>query len=156
MRTTRDFKYYVKMYLVALIVYLGYVSYLAYQDGGFDVTLLLGAAYIPLMFILFMYVFDRIFDKIFPPKEKKQADAYKTFVKNITQIVDNELSFSLEEFKRLRENEKFQKALFHAYQITEHGETEQINFVFLEKKFRKDTNEAKAMEIIIREVKKMM
>ncbi len=156
MRTKRDFKYYVRMYLIALVVYLGYVGFLSFQAGGVDWTLVLGAAYIPVIFILFMYVFDRLFDKLFPPKEKKQADAFKAFAKQCTEAVDEELELSLEEFRRLRENQKFQKALYHAYHIVENGETEEINFVFLEKKFRNDTNEAKAMDIIIDEVKKMM
>lgn len=156
MRPEKNLKYYFRLYILAVVVYLGYVSFLAYQNGGYDVALLFGATYIPLLFIAFMFVFDKLFDKLFPSREKKQNTAYQSFVKTVTNAIDTELDFSIEDFRRLRQDAKFQKALYHAYLITEQGETDEFNIVFLEKKFKKDSNEARAMEIIIREIKKMM
>lgn len=156
MRPEKNFKYYFRLYLISLVVYLGYVAFLAYQNDGFDMTLLFGATYIPVLFILFMFVFDKIFDRIFPSKEKKTDDQYKVFLDKITKLIDEKLDFSIEDFRRLRTDARFQKALHHAYLIIEQGETDDINVKFLEKKFKNGTNEAKAMEIIIDEVKKMM
>ena len=156
MRPQRNFKYYFRLYLISLVVYLGYVAFLAVQNDGFDMTLLFGATYIPIMFILFMFVFDKLFDKIFPSKEKKETDLFKVFLQRVTKLIEEQLDFSIEDFRRLRTNNRFQKALYHAYLISEQGETEDINIKFLEKKFKNGTNEAKAMEIIIDEVKKMM
>lgn len=156
MKPEKNIKYYFRIYIIAVVVYVGYVSYLAYQNGGYDFALLFGVTYIPILFIAFMFGFDKIFDKVFPSRERKEEDAFKVFVKQVNAEIDKELDFSIEDFRHLRQDMRFRKALYHAFLITEQGETEQINFVFLEKKFKKDTNEARAMEIIIKEVKKMM
>ena len=63
---------------------------------------------------------------------------------------------NIEDFRRLREDERFQKGLQQAFRIKNEGETESLNFTILEKKFKKNTREYEAMNVVIEEVKKMM
>jgi hypothetical protein len=136
-------------------IYVIYLIINGFSSGGIEPALLLSITYLPLLFTLFLFVFDSIFDRILPSKEKKADDAYQVFIKQTTKKVNENLALSIEDFRRLRENEKFQKALYQAYQIYLNGENEDINYVFLEKKFKKDTNEYKALEIVVHEVKEM-
>ncbi len=139
-----------------MVLYFAYVSYLAYQEGSYDPTLLFSVFYLPLLFTSFLFVFDLIFDKIWPSREQKTDDEFNSFLKQVTFEVNEELNLGIEDFRRLRESEKFQKALYQAYQIKLIGETENINFKFLERKFKKNTNEYNALSVVIKEVKKMM
>ncbi len=156
MKNKRGFKYYVRFYLIVLVVYLAYISYLAFTGEGYDTTLLLSAAYLPLGFTFFLFLFDTLFDRIFPSKDKKSDDEFTKFLQLTTKRVNEDLEFSIEDFRRLRDNEKFQKSLWQLYQIKLFGETEEINFVMIRKKFKKDTREYKAVEVVIEEVQKMM
>jgi hypothetical protein len=156
MKNFRGLKHYIRMYFIIAGVYFLYISYLAYTNDGYELAVVLGTFYIPLFIILFMYLFDTLFDRIFPTKDKKSKDGYVSFVNKVTAQVNETLEFSIEDFRRLRENDRFQKALYQAYQISEKGETKDINFILLEKKFKKDSNEGKALGIVIEEVKKMM
>ena len=64
-------------------------------------------------------------------------------------------SYDIEDFRKLRESSKFQKALNHAFKISSEGEYKGVTFEFLEKKFKKGTLEYKAIIIVIEEAKKM-
>lgn len=155
MKNKRGFKHYLKFWGLATAVYTVYILIVSIRDG-FDVALILPVFYLPIVFTFLLFVFDLIFDRIWPQKDKKEDDEFKSFISKTTFEVNEQLSLSIEDFRRLRENEKFQKSLYQAYQIYLIGETEEINFTFLDKKFKKDTTEYKAMEIVVNEVKKMM
>lgn len=155
MKNKRGLKHYLRFWILASIVYTIYIIVLSIRDG-FTVELFLPVLYLPLVFTFLLFVFDMIFDRIWPQKGKKEDDEFNSFIKKTTFEVNEQLELSIEDFRRLRENEKFQKSLYQAYQIYLIGETEEINFVFLDKKFKKDTIEFKAMEVVVNEVKKMM
>ncbi len=155
MKNKKGFKYYLKFWALATLIYSVYIVIISVREG-FVVDLVLPVFYLPLVFTFLLFVFDTIFDKIWPQKEKKEDDEFKTFIKTATFEVNEQLELSIEDFRRLRENEKFQKTLYQAYQIFLIGETDEINFTFLNKKFKKDTMEFKAMEVVVNEVKKMM
>lgn len=155
MKKTRGFKHYLKFWGIATGLYAAYIIYLAYDAGEFDSSVIFSIVVLPLAFTFLLFVFDQLFDKIWPTKEKKTDDEFSEFLKQTTSKVNDELELGIEDFRRLRENVSFQKALYQAYQIHLIGETEGINYTFLKKKFKKDTNEYNALMIVIKEVQEM-
>jgi len=155
MKKTRGFKHYLKFWLIATGLYGSYIVYLAYQDGAFNQPALLSVGLLPLLFTFLLFVFDQIFDRIWPTKEKKTDDEFNDFLIKTTSKVNEKLQLSIEDFRRLRENVRFQKSLYQAYQVYLIGETEEINYTFLNKKFKKDSKEYNALMIVIEEVKEM-
>jgi|LGVE01.1.fsa_nt_gb hypothetical protein len=156
MKNKRGIKHYIRFYVLAVVLYFAYISYIAYQTGGYDSATLLSVGYIPLLFIVFLYFFDTIMDIVMPSQKTKKEDEYTSFIKFTTQEVNNQGDFSIEDFRRLRESDKFQKALFQAFHIKKDGETDEFNFIMLEKKFKRGSREHQAITIVIKEVKKMM
>ena len=155
MKKTRGFKHYLRFWVIATGLYASYVIYLAYQEGSFNPAVLFSIAVLPLAFTFLLFVFDQIFDKIWPTKEKKTDDEFDEFLKLTTSKVNEGLQLGIEDFRRLRENVRFQKSLYQVYQIHLIGETDEINYTFLNKKFKKDSNEYNALMIVIKEVKEM-
>ena len=155
MRNKRGLKHYIRFWIMSSAIYLIYVVISGLVGEGIDPVLLFSVLYLPLLFTFFLFLFDTVFDKLLPSKKQKQDDAYRKFLKETTKSVNESLSLSIEDFRRLRENDKFQKALYQAYQIHLNGETDDMNFVFLGKKFKKGTNEFNALEIVINRVKEM-
>ena len=155
MKNKRGFKHYLRFWMLATVIYAAYIIFISSRDGV-DVTLVTSALYLPIVFTFLLFAFDTVFDRIWPQKEKKEDQEFDEFLKKTTYQVNEELELSIEDFRRLRENAKFQKSLYQVYQIYLIGETDEINFIFLEKKFRKDTTEYRALEIVVNEVKKMM
>lgn len=156
MNKKKGFKYYGVVFIVSVVALAVYILYLSYQAGELDTTMLLSLIYVPFMFTLFLFVFDKLFDTIFPSKTKKTDDLFANYLKIVSNAIQSTYNFSIEDYRRLRENPKFQKALEQAFRIVEKGETPEISFDFLQKKFKKDTNEYSAMMVVIDEVKKMM
>lgn len=159
MKNKRGFKHYLRFYILIVVVYFIYVSILAISNKGYDTFLLLSILYLPIMFIFFVFLFDTLLDPIFNRFKKSkssEADSYKVFFQKITYQVNEQCDFTIEDFRRLRESEKFQKALQQAFRVKNVGETDELNFTLLEKKFKKNTREYEAMIVVISEVKKMM
>lgn len=159
MRNKRGIKHYLKFYLLILVVYFIYVSILAITNKGYDPFLLFSVIYLPVLFIFFVFLFDTLLDPIFNRLGKRKpndANLYKEFFQVVTYQVNEQCDFSIEDFRRLRENERFQKGLQQAFRIKNDGETDELNFALLEKKFKKNTREYEAMNVVIEEVKKMM
>ena len=95
------------------------------------------------MFIFFVFMFDTLLDPLFNRFKKpktNEASLYKEFFQKMTYEVNEQCDFTIEDFRRLRENEKFQKGLQQAFKIKNNGETNELNFVLLEKKFKKNKN----------------
>lgn len=156
MNNKKGFKYYAIVFGVSTIALILYILYLGYQAGELDSTLLVSLIYVPFMFTGFLFVFDKIFDKLMPSKTQKKDNLFSNYLKIVSAAIQSEYNFSIEDYRRLRENPKFQKALEQAFRILEKGETEDISFDFLERKFKKGTNEFLSMIVVIDEVKKMM
>ena len=154
MKNKRGFKHYLRFWMLATVIYSAYVIFISSRDGV-DVAFVITAVYLPILFTFLLFVFDSVFDRIWPQKDKKEDQEFDEFLKKTTFQVNEKLNLSIEDFRRLRENERFQKSLYQVYQIYLIGETDEINYVFLEKKFKKDTIEYNALEIVVNEVKKM-
>lgn len=156
MKNKKGFKHYIRMYLLLLVVYTGMTVVVAAMNSwDFDSQQLVSILYLPIIFVLFLFVFDTIFALIFKPKGKTDSDDdFKSFGRRVTSEMKKKDMFSIEDYRRLQESDRFQKALHHAFEIYENGEKPEMNIVFLEKKFKKDSIEGKAMTIVLDEVKK--
>jgi len=102
------------------------------------------------------YGFDKIFERQVEALGKEGDVLVGIYLKQVGDAITNQCEFSIEEFRRLRESSSFQKSLEQAFRILANGETEEISFQFLEKKFKKNTNEYIALNVVVNEVKKMM
>lgn len=157
MRARKDFKYYFRFYLMVVLVYAIYVSILAIRDGGYETYMLLSVLYLPPLFVGFLFIIDRLLDPVFGlfrGNKQKNEDKYQVFITQATQSVQQTLSLSLEDIHALRRNDRFQKGLDQAFRIQTEGETDSLNFIVLEKKFKKGTKEYDAFQEVIKTVKK--
>jgi len=100
---------------------------------------------------LIYYGGDSLLEKIF--NKKKRVDYEAEFVDAIAKRMRESNEFIIEDYRRLQINDKFQSVLKLGYQIEKNGETEQNNFEKLEKKFRKNTLEYKAVMYMIEYLK---
>lgn len=158
MNQQKGFRYYLMIFGLATVAILLYTGFDAISNGGFDNSLLWSLALAPIIFTFFLFVFDRLFDFIIPSKAKqknKGKDAYSDFLAIINMEVETQTEFSIEDFRRLRDSEKFQKAMKQSYRILTDGETEDITYEYLLKKFKKESREQVAMNVVINEVKKL-
>ena len=159
MRKNKDWKYYFKFYAMIVVVYFIYVSILAIRDGGYNEYALATVLYLPPLFVVFVVIFDRLLDPVFRKmgrKKLKQSNDYELFLTQMTTAVNETLDLSIEATRRLRENDRFQKSLQQAYRIQTEGETVEMNFILLSKKFKNGTEEQKALEIVMDEVRKTL
>ena len=156
MKTKKGLKYYALILLFSSVALIIYLVYLRLKDGEFDMELFQSLSYVPLMFTALLFVFDSIFDKIFTKKGNKTHMKFDMYLKNASKAIQNECDFSIEEYTKLRSDQKFQKGLGQAFRVYDNGENNDLNFEFLERKFKKGTNEYEAFQIVIKEVKKLM
>lgn len=153
MENKKGLKYYIRYYLILLLAYIVLVLIsTSMNDWVWNTGQLISIAYLPLTFVVFMFIFDRIFAKFMKPKKTSDKDQYSLFVRKVVEELQEKENFIIEDYNQLRENDRFQKAMKHAYEIVENGETEEMNVEFLRKKFKKDTVEGKAMNIVLEEV----
>jgi hypothetical protein len=109
------------------------------------------------MFTSFLFVFDKLFELIFPKKKskEKEKDDFFNFVAMSNAAIKRETNYTIEDFRKLQESERFQKTVNQLYMIIQEGERDDLSFSYLSKKFKKDTIEFTAVNIIIAELKKI-
>ena len=156
MNAKKGLRYYTIIFIFSVVALAIYVGYLAIKEGSIDYDLIYSLLLVPFMFTMFLFAFDKIFDFVFPSKNAKENSEFKTYLKQMGDSIAKECDFSIEGYRRLRGNASFQKSLEQAYRILTNGETEELSFIFLEKKFKKNTNEYIALSVVIEEVKKML
>ena len=156
MNPKKGYRYYAIVFLFSVLALGVYVAYLAIKEGSIDYELINSLMLIPLMFTLFLFVFDLIFAKIFPSKSKQDNDQYKIYLDHVGKAITDQCDFGIEDYRRLRANASFQKSVEQVYKLITDGETEEINYQFLDKKFKKNTNEYIALSVVINEVKEMI
>lgn len=156
MRKKKDLKYYALIFVFSSIAFLIYMVFLRIINGKFDFELIKSLSYVPVMFTAILFVFDFIFDKLFTKKRSKGNVKFDAYLRKVSNSIQTECNFSIEDYTRLRSNQRFQKGLAQAFRIYDNGESNELNFDFLEKKFKKSSNEYVAFQVVIKEVKKMM
>jgi hypothetical protein len=159
MRQTKGFKYYLMIFGIAVFALLVYTVFDALKNGALRWEMLLIAIVIPIIFTALLYMFDRIFDFAFKKfsknKQQDNKEGYEAFLNMINKVVEEQTDFSIEEYRHLRVSDRFQKALKQVYKVYEDGETPELSYAYLQKKFKKNTNEFVALNIVIEEVKKL-
>lgn len=158
MNTEKNFKYYLKIFIIGTVAIFLFAVVDAIRNKGFDNQLLLTMLFAPVLFTVLLFGFDKLFELIIPNKLKnktKDKDNYQQFLNVINLEVETQTEFTIEDYRRLRDSEKFQKSLRQAFRILEEGESEDVSFEYLGKKFKKDSREYTAMNIVIKEVKKL-
>lgn len=156
MKNKKGLKYYATIFAFSTFALVLYVIYLRFKDGEFDMEIILPLLYVPLVFTGFLFTFDRLFEKIFPNQKKKENTKYSYYIKTVGTAIEVQCDFGIEDYKKLRSNQKFQKGIEQAFRVYDKGETNDMDFEFLERKFKKSTNEYTAFQVVINEVKKMM
>ncbi len=126
MKTRKGIGYYIKFYLMSVVIFILFMVYMGINNGGLEPEWITSLAVLPLLFTAFLFLFDRIFEKIWPNKKAQEEDEYNTFLTEIDQKVNEELDLSIEDFRRLRENQRFQKALQQTYNIFKSGGNEEV------------------------------
>ncbi len=156
MNSKKGLKYYAVIFFFSVIALVIYVAYLSVKEGSIDYDLIYSLILVPFIFTLFLFAFDKIFDLIFPSRTKKEDSQYNSYLKSVDGYITSNCNFSIEGYRRLRGNVGFQKSLNQAYRILKNGETDELNFKLLEKKYKKNTDEYLALGEVIKEVKKML
>ncbi|MCK4551792.1 MAG: hypothetical protein KAU02_02660 [Tenericutes bacterium] len=151
MRTTRKpFKFYFYIFIFSVVIVAGYSLYMIYSEGK-SVSDVYNLWFMPPIFTGFYYGSDLLIDKFTNRKKKINYEA--NFLAEISKKMNEGKVFLVEEFRRLQNNYKFQEDLKRAYQIYTNGESEVFTIAKLEKKYRKDTVEFKAMKYVVEYLK---
>lgn len=103
--------------------------------------------FLPVFFVGVYWGSDILLDKIF--NRKKKVDYEAKFLDAIGEKMRQSDLFTIEDFRRLQINMKFQQSLDAAYKIYQNGESELFNIDKLEKKFKKESKEYLAMKFVI-------
>ena len=89
MKRNRSLKTYIRTYIVVLGVYSIYLAVLFIRNNAVDYTLLSTILYMPLVFIIMLYLMDLIMDKFLNKrKPKKVEDRYKIFLSSAAKRVN--------------------------------------------------------------------
>ena len=113
---------------------------------------------VPLFFSLMFAFVDFVTNALKSKKKKekeKEESKYDAFVDGIGAKLNETRIFNPEDFRHFRENSKFQECLKKLYQIYKNGETDEVNYFLVLRKFAKGTNERKAIECLVDYTKNM-
>lgn len=158
MNKTKGLKYYAFIFGVAVVAIGIYILVLFIQgDYEGEPSSLLTMFLIPIVFVGFLFIFDKIFNLLLPAKFKNyenQKTEYQVFLDQVNDIVGSNMEISLEDSRKLRDNQRFQKSLSQVFTILKHGENKELTWEYLQKKFKKDSLEFEALNLVIISVKK--
>lgn len=142
----KPFKFYLSIFVLSSVLIMFYTIYriVRYDD---PISALYTTWFLPVFFIGIYWASDLILDKLF--NRKKKVDYEGKFLDAIGEKMRMSKAFTIEDFRRLQLNQKFQQSLSIAYKIYKDGEDEVFNIEKLDKKFKKDTIEDNAMRFVI-------
>lgn len=142
----KPLKFYLIMFLILILAVGGYSIYKVLADNT-PISELVSLWILPIIFIFVYYGSDSLLDKLF--NKKKKIDYEAEFIEKIAGRMRDSNEFLVEDYRRLQINQKFQDSLKMAYQIFLDGESELFNIQKLERKFKKDSIEYRAMKYVI-------
>lgn len=153
----KNWKYYLMIFGIAMLAIVIYLVINWIDTGVFDVGMLIMAVILPTIFTMFLIVFDKLFGVLFPSRQSKQTKRsdFELFLIEMNTSLNEQASFSIQEYRKLQDNERFQKTLKQLYTIKTEGETEDLSLEYMSKKFKKSSVEYQAVQIIINELKKL-
>jgi len=145
----KPLKFYLMVFGLTSVIILGYTIYIYMTSVDTPTFKEMSVLWImPFFFTLIYYLGDVLSEKI-TKKRKKNTNNEDQFLMDISKKMTESNAFQIEEFRRLRTSEKFQTQLHYAYWIFQNGEDEAHTMDLLQKKFRKDTLEGRAMEYVV-------
>jgi len=142
----KPLKFYLTLFILSSIFIFAYTIYRVVFDQT-PISELYTTWFLPIFFIGIYYGSDFILDKIF--NRKKKINYEGKFLDAIGERMRKDKAFSIEDFRRLQINPKFQESLKIAYIIYQEGENETFNIEKLKRKFSKDKLEYRAMIYVI-------
>ena len=149
MNYKKGFRYYGFVFAMSTLAIVIFLAVNSFQGADISATYILSILTVPFVFTTFLFIFDRIIDAIFNRKKKQEVDLYEAFLLEATNLLKETGEFDIEDFKKFRNNVKFQRVLKILFRIKEHGETTDANYKMVEKRFKKDTKEQKAIEYLM-------
>jgi hypothetical protein len=152
-RQMKPFKYYLFIFILSVIIVGGYSLYMILTDKA-EISELTSLFFVPIVFTGIYWLGDFLLDKI--ANKKRKVDYEADFLRQINLKMQDSKAFILEDYRRLQRDQKFQNALKIAYQIAKDGESEQWNIGKLEKKFRPQSLEARAMIYVVEQIKEKL
>ncbi len=158
MKKTKGFKYYAFIFAVSAVAIAIYAIFVSIRgDIKIDFQSVVYLLFLPVMFTGLLFIFDKLFGLIIPAKYKEgsgEMTEFEQFHGEVNALVDSSTSFSIEEYRRLRESVKFQKAISQVFTVKKHGENPELTWEYLSRKFKKGSNECVALNLIIDSVEK--
>jgi len=142
----KPFKFYFALFAISMILILGYSFYLMiFKDSVFSQVYPMW--FLPPFFVTIYYGSDVLLDVMF--NRKKKNDYENKFLEVIGERMRESKVFTIEDFRRLQLNMKFQECLTMAYHIYSDGENEVFTIEKLKRKFKKNTLEERAMKFVV-------
>ena len=143
---------YKKLYISVLILIAGIVGFNVYNKKEISVEDVMYVVFLPLFFVGLNYLVDKFASKITKPSEVNPKDEFLEF---IAINLKHKYSFSVEDFRRIRFNNKYQECLDICFNISQVGETDKYNFEKVLHKFSKSksTLETKAINCLVKSTK---
>jgi uncharacterized membrane protein len=148
MKNEKGLKYYGVIFLVSVAAVALFIGFNLYRGTDMTLEYTVGIAFVPFTFTLILFVTDRLI-QAFMPRKETEMDAYEKFLIESTELLKNDENFEIEDFKKLRESERFQRTLKQIYNIKTSNESEELNYKMVKKRFKKDTLEYRAVIKII-------
>lgn len=145
-RQKKPFKFYLIMFLFSSLMVIAYTFYAIYAQDR-EIADLYSIWFMPIVFTSFYYGSDWLIYKI--TNRKKKDNGEDKFLIAISKKMRDSNEFIVEEFRRLQNSIKFQEDLQRAFSIYKDGENESLTIEKLERKYRKDSLEKKAMKYIV-------
>ena len=106
----------------------------------------------PLFFVIIFWLIDFLTKKLKSKKrraEEEEREKYDEFINGVSKEMNATDKFNVEDYRHFRENQKFQECLKKLYLIYKEGETPNVNYALLERKFNKNSKEREAIDFLI-------
>ncbi|MBU0997567.1 MAG: hypothetical protein KKE16_05905 [Firmicutes bacterium] len=149
----KPIKFYITIFIGTSIIIMGYSIYLFVAQDA-QLADLVSLWILPLIFTLLYYGGDSLVQKI--ADRKKKVDYEGIFLRTIGERMSESKEFLIEDFRKLQRSEKFQSQVHNAYLISQNGESELMTLDKIQKKFRPDTVEWRAMLYVCSFVKEKL
>jgi len=151
MRKKKGLAYYLRVLLSSFIAILLYGLYRLIRGQDTFTNAVTSMAYLPFLVTFFLWFYDLVSTKLFSRFDKR-SEALE-FNAHMSKKIREELDYQVEDFRRLREHHKFQRALEDLYQVYSLGESELINYEKINRQFRNDDPIKSVVDIMISETK---
>ena len=109
--------------------------------------------YLPIFVTLFLWFYNTMSDKLYSKMDSVSEE--KEFLFEVSRAVKQQLEYEKEDFKQLKENEKFQKLLEDAYKVFRDGESETLNYETLKARFKDDQDNKVPADVVIEKTKQL-